>query len=261
MNCQIPHLLTRWIDTKAVLEQNRESVNFRFIENMKVERNLYDSLILWPLETETDEFRERSLTGFQGCLEAFRIRRVPIVGYISAPQSRDVVNALRVAVCPHPTVHCEKRCPNQHKPKPHYIAPPCAYVERITDRELFETLLLPGQRSAVFASRSKIITKFYKPQHAIRFFYFHTGREIARIEFPAWVADDAELLARTHALCYDQCVKGDGYPVALAEAHEQAIVRGPERQAFFTLMEREFVRTRQTVPVTQKAVNKRTRRI
>ena len=122
------------------------------------------------------------------------------------------------------------------------------------------SLLEPGERSAIFGSRSQILNT-YAPHHRIRFFYLHTGREVARVEIPAWVADDPELLALTHALCWDQARKGDGYPVALAEAHEQAIVRGAEKAAFFQMMQRAFVATGQPVSTTQKALSKRARRI
>jgi hypothetical protein len=218
------------------------------------------SLILWPLETETETFRAEALEQFQAHLALAQQNRVPLVGYISLPQSRDVVNSLRVFRCPKESANCDRYCPNRNKPKPDFIAPPCSGTERITDADLFRQALQPGERSAVFGSRSKILFQ-YAEEHRICFFYLHTGAEIARVEIPAWVADDPELLQQAHALCMDQAQKGGGYPVALAEAHEQAIVRGPERDAFFTLMERAFVTTHQTVTTTQKALAKRARRV
>ena len=186
--------------------------------------------------------------------------RVPIAGYISAPQSRDVVNALRVFACPHELSNCDRFCPQHSKPRPEYVAPPCAGTEMVRDADLFARLLQPGERSAVFGSRSQILNA-YAPSQRIRFFYLHTGREVARVEIPAWVSDDPELLQLTHTLCWDQARKGDGYPVALAEAHEQAIVRGAEKAAFFQMMQRAFVATGQPVTTTQKALSKRARRI
>jgi hypothetical protein len=222
---------------------------------------LFDgSLILWMLETEQEQFRLDALDAFQSYLESARKRRVPFAGYISKPMSRDVVNALSVFRCPHPEANCDTFCPNRSKPKPIYKPPDCAGTGRVTDAELFALSLQPGQRSAVFGSQSKIL-KQYDPIHRIRFFYLHTGREVARVEIPDWVAEDAELLDRTHALCYDQTQKGDGYPVALAEAHEQAIVRGAERTAFFHLMEQRFVTSHLPLSGTQKAVSKRARRV
>lgn len=218
------------------------------------------SLILWPLESEKETFRVESLQTLQSHLETAREHRVPVAGYISKPASRDVVNALRIFRCPHPRADCDHYCPNRSRPKPDYVAPDCAGTERITDADLFAQILAPGERSAVFGSRSKILQE-YEVAHRICFFYLHTGREVARVEIPHWVAADAELLAWTHTLCCDQARKGDGYPVALAEAHEMAIVRGAERDAFFRLMEREFVQSHLPVAVTRKAISKRARRV
>ena len=44
------------------------------------------------------------------------------------------------------------------------------------------------------------------------------------------------------ALCA-QVNKGYGYPVALAEAHNQAVVRGADRSSFFALLEQELIKT------------------
>ena len=218
------------------------------------------TLILWPLETESERFRAETLNAFQAHLETARQHRVPLAGYISKPASRDVVNALRIFHCPHPRADCDRYCPNRGKPRPEFVAPDCAGTERITDADLFAPLLGPGERSAIFGSRSKILND-YDEVHRTRFFYLNTGQEVARVEIPDWVAADPELLAWTQALCYDQAQKGDGYPVALAEAHELAIVRGVERDAFFRLVEREFVRTGLPVTATRKAISKRARRV
>jgi hypothetical protein len=219
------------------------------------------SLILWPLESERDEtYRGGVLNTFQRYLDIALARRVPLIGYISKPMSKDIVNSLRVSVCPFDAADCDRNCPKSSRPKPEYVEPICAGTERVTDADLFAGLLRAGQRSAIFGSGSKILRE-YEPRHRVAFFYMHTGREVARVEMPAWVANDVELLALTHTLCYDQAQKGDGYPVALAEAHEQAIVRGAERSAFFHLMERHFVTDGLSVETTQKALSKRARRV
>jgi hypothetical protein len=43
------------------------------------------------------------------------------------------------------------------------------------------------------------------------------------------------------AVVVDQCRRGHGYPVALARAHEQAVVGGAERQRFKELVARALV--------------------
>jgi hypothetical protein len=52
------------------------------------------------------------------------------------------------------------------------------------------------------------------------------------------VADSSELLEMVHALVVEQCRKGFGYPVALSEAHEQAVVSGADRAQFWDVVER-----------------------
>ena len=225
---------------------------------------LFDgSLILWTLEGETEDFRQEALQAFETGMETAKQRRVPIVGYISQPQSRDVINSLRVHVCPKPKAQCDSHCPSRSKTGPEFRKPECAGTERITDALLFSQRLAPGERSAVFSTEPKgsKIMRHYSDAHKICFFYLHVGAEIARIEIPLWVAIDPELLAQTHALCYDQTQKGDGYPVALAEAHEQAVVRGAERDTFWHFMEKSTVQHHLPVNGTRKALSKRTRRV
>ena len=70
------------------------------------------------------------------------------------------------------------------------------------------------------------------------FYYLNGGAEIARVEVPDWLADDPELLALSHAMLVKQCELGMGYPVAISEAHEQAVITGHDREEFrrLTLM-------------------------
>lgn len=221
---------------------------------------LFDgSLILWTLENEPDAFRAEALDTMHRHFDAVQACRVPLIGYISRPASRDVVNSLRVAHCPHAEANCDRHCPNRSRPRPHFVAPECAGTEGVRDADLFAEILCEGERSAVFGSTSTILDAY--KQHSVCFFYLHVGVEIARCEIPQWVADDPDLLEAAHALCLDQARKGFGYPVALAEAHEQAIVRNAEKDAFFLLLERMMVTSGQTAAQTQKNVSKRARRI
>jgi hypothetical protein len=66
---------------------------------------------------------------------------------------------------------------------------------------------------------------------------------VARVEFPAWVAEDPELLETALSLTVMQVQKGYGYPVTLAEAHNQAVVRGGDRARFFALLEQQMIRS------------------
>jgi len=224
------------------------------------------SLIAWQLEDETgeDPAKREAMGALLLTLSAAQAARVPLAGYVSGPGSRDVINSLRIgALCPvEPTADC-RRCPHPAD------ALPCAPVRAATDAMLFSALLpCPGDRSPVFTSRGQAtgfsrVLKMYGDAHWVAFFYLNAGPEVARVEVPLWVAEDAGLLNRVHAVCFDQARKGRGYPVALAEAHERAVVRAADRQAFLNLLTRELVRggapAGEAVAPTRKAVAKRVR--
>jgi hypothetical protein len=92
----------------------------------------------------------------------------------------------------------------------------------------------------------------------IYFCYVHIGWEIVRIEFPAWVAEQPTLLDSALSLVLAQVTKGFGYPVALAEAHNQAVVRGGDRTRFFSLLEQQLIQVGlKNVGVSYKEARKR----
>jgi hypothetical protein len=220
------------------------------------------SLIAWHLYDEegTDAAKQEGFDALMAALATAEQAGVPLVGYVSGPASRDAVNALRVTLCPDEPVDC-LRCP---RPKDDSL--PCAPVRRATDASLYARLLAPGERSAVFTSYEQKtgfsrVLRMYRPADWVAFFYLNVGAEVARVEIPAWVAEDADLVARVHAVCLDQARKGRGYPVALAEAHERAVVRGADRQAFLNLLHRAMVHAGAPVVPTRKALAKRTRAI
>src|SRR5690606_25137409 len=95
--------------------------------------------------------------------------------------------------------------------------------------------------------------------YRIGFFYINVGSEIARVEAPDYVLEDQELLDRLHWAIYYQAQKGMGYPVALQEAHHFAVVKREEREAFFRLVEGQFVKQGIPCRVTSKELRKRTR--
>ena len=185
------------------------------------------SLILWGLEAYPEFVTEALLD--KGYLSYFNDmrklnngKRLALASYISFPRSTDVVNALRVALCPHDPPDCDRYCP-QNKQRD------CDMVAGVRDRELFINLLGEGERSALFISQSSVVRKHYG-EHWVYFFYLKVGDEVARVEIPQWVARNENLLSLVHTLVLDQCQRGQGYPVALSEAHEKAVVTGANRE-------------------------------
>ncbi len=214
------------------------------------------SLVLWGLEAFPDFVSDALLgPGYLKYLDEIRElnteRRLAMVSYISLPRSPEVVNALRLAICPFPQPDCDRDCPTGDSRQ-------CQGVAGLTDREVFERLLPENARSALFASRSKVVRKYYG-EHRIYFYYVSVGDEIGRVELPEWVALDPKLLDLSHALVIDQCRRGHGYPVALAEAHEQAVVTGADRENFWRLVETMLARVNISGRTSAKSQRKRTR--
>jgi len=200
-------------------------------------------LIVWTERGQRDEEIRAFVKRFCEMFDVACEKRMPLVGYVSAPGHKDVVGALRSTLCPSGCRHGR--------------TDPCFELSTLTDGVLFRRVLSnPGDRSCLFRSRARS-AQHYPEAHEIWFFYLNAGDEVARIEVPQWVANDRELLDRAHVLSYDQAAKGQGYPVALAEAHNQAVVRGPERAAFFNLVEQAFAQQRIPVRQTRKAIAKR----
>jgi hypothetical protein len=212
------------------------------------------SLVLFGMQNFPDFVKKEILDrGFLNALETLRglslSRRLCLCSYISFPRSDNVINALRVAVCPQETVNCDESCQNGEAA--------CDVLSGINDRMLFDAWLLAGERSALFINPSDILKQY--GSHQVYFFYLKTEEEIARIEVPAWIAQRRELLDLTHALVLDQCRRGQGYPVALSEAHEQAVVTGADRESFWDLIEEAQVEEKLPDQVSLKSRSKRTR--
>ena len=226
------------LDAKRAVEELRGLLNaLREIPEDIPAIGLVDgSLILFGMHRHPD-FVVRQLVDddYVALLDEIRSlssrRTLAIASYISLPRSREVVNALRVGVCPYPVPSCDRECGTIRRDER-----PCdKEVGGVLDRELFAQFLGMNERSAVFGSNADIVRNRYGG-HGVSFFYVRTEDEIGRVEVPDWVAEDEALLGLVHSLVVEQCRLGPGYPVALKEAHEQAVVTGADRQHFVELV-------------------------
>ena len=164
--------------------------------------------------------------------EMARQRPLAVASYVSLPNSAEVANATRLLACPYDVAACEARCGGlPARERPCDVA-----VGGLRDRHLFAQMLAKGERSAVFRGSYRMVDDHYDGQD-VCFFYVNTGEEIGRVEVPSWVAEDEAALGLAHAMIVDQCGKGPGYPTVLMEAHEQAVVTGPDRRLFTELVE------------------------
>lgn len=99
----------------------------------------------------------------------------------------------------------------------------------LTDADLFRELLNPGERSRIFANISQANDTFARqdPANEVCFFYLNPGTfgsNIARVDIPRWVAEDAAAVTAVHSLIYSQCQLLGDYPYVLARADEMAVV-------------------------------------
>ena len=227
------------------------------------------TLILWNLEGKPQDFRAAHLEATLAAMDALREARVPVAGYISQPGSQELINALKLGLCPLAAADCD-RCPYQEENQLRFSREeidalqgdlwqgrglPCSPIEGLSDAVLMRRVLRHGQRTPLYRSASKILSEY--GLHHIYYFYLHVGAEIGRVEVPEWVAADRELLDLVHACLCDQAEKGQGYPVALAEAHERAVVRSADRESFYRFLRDTFVKNDLQTRLSTKSFKKR----
>ena len=181
-------------------------------------------------------------------------RPVAVAAYTSRPRTTEVAGALRLMLCEQADADCNRLCTARHSD-----LTSCDGAAGFDDRELFELLLGPGRRSPLYRS-SHLAARFAlglaTGQEWSHFYYLNGGAEIARVEVPDWLANDPELLALSHAMLVKQCQLGLGYPVAISEAHEQAVISGHDREEFrrltLMLLEQRGLPTGESAKATSK---------
>ena len=212
------------------------------------------SLTQWRI-SEADniadpDVRKQYIDALSRLQEVGNQREFVVASYISRPRAREVVNALRIAICPFDTPNCGTYCRDKAEGER-----PCDSIARVRDRDIFEELFEEdGQRSGIFRSTADEIAEY--GDHLPHFFYMAAENELARVELPQWSLGQTELL---HSLLWDQLQLGDGYPLALAEAHEEAVVRADDRNLFRQLLENEAIQRSTPGRTSAKSEAKRQR--
>ncbi|HMN10913.1 MAG TPA: DNA double-strand break repair nuclease NurA [Bellilinea sp.] len=110
--------------------------------------------------------------------------------------------------------------------------------EGVRDASLFARILGGGERSAVFAVQSRSAERFaqYDPRLALNICFLNVGTTerpwIARVEFPAWVGQNAALLDQLQATLLQQCrqLGSQPFPYCLHRAHELAVVTWADKK-------------------------------
>ncbi|NEO12841.1 MULTISPECIES: DNA double-strand break repair nuclease NurA [unclassified Moorena] len=234
----LAEMACRWVNPPA---PHRDTPNLAIVDG---------SLIYWFLDGMPGEARDRILPPILTAWEQLRAVNVPLIGYLSASRSVEMVNFLRLPACPYETPKCITQCGNLTDKLP------CQVIDPLRDTTLWASLLQPGQRSPLFQSSARILELY--DHHRIYFCYVHVGTEIARIEMPEWVAQNSALLNQALSLMLGQVYKGYGYPIAVSEAHNQAVIKAGDRNRFFALLEQQMIRAGvKNVGISYKEARKR----
>jgi len=209
------------------------------------------SIVLFVLRDRPGGARSTKVRAYLDQLERIRRAGGTVGGFISRPGYSEVTQLLHLA-----SVDGDPKKANE-QPNP---------LERLPDRAIF-TALPPGARSALFASPKEINQECYaRHGHEVHFFYLNLVGEgedpvVARVEVPAWVANDAEKLNLLHGAIIAQArITGD-YPYALARADELAYISSQERAALEDMVMTALIRAGvQSVPSPKAHYKRLTRR-
>jgi hypothetical protein len=187
------------------------------------------SLMQLPLVFSREEAVREVVGRYYGVLQRFEQIGVPVIGYISQPDSQMVMRGVRMLAC-------EREKPCESRPDDDCT---CRPLWSVGDDDLFHHLLPTGQRSAIFEPRFSYMSSEALPSgfDAMLFAYIATDHEAARIEFPGWVAEQG-LLDRALSIILHQCRLGGGYPNALTRAHQFAALHFADRESYFFLLDK-----------------------
>jgi len=190
---------------------------------------------LWGAKDAQENLEfQQSLEKYLAVLQRLHANGGTIAGYVDKPSANLVVRLLEIALLDEADLA---------KVKDSYP------LHRVSDRYLFQTLLKPGERSAVFGMQSRS-ARHYHAELALHFFYLNVGRPgkpwLARIEVPAWVAGNPERLDDLHAVLYHQCqIMGSRpFPYLIHRAHEAAVVSFDEKDQVSQMIVNELYRRR-----------------
>ena len=253
--------------SRDLVDLKREEIEFKdLLEKFLFYKKEYDlkndesvclvdgTIIFWPLEGKPPEVKKYFLDRYLYYLNQFYKNNILIAGFISFPKSKELVNLIKIGLCRFDLVDCIK-C---HKEFDDF---PCKAVDNLIDTKIVRMLLPKKEdnkfyRTTLFYSNSKIIQSY--PDHLKPcFFYLDVGAEIVRIEIPVYIALDKKKLDIVCKVAIDQSLKGNGYPVSLAESHEQAVVKNADREFFYHLIYKLGIEQNRRFFMSQKSIKKR----
>ena len=242
--------------SNALIDGQRDVAELQELARLAQEHNtlptvaLLDNGLLFWLAWQMPERRQRQarqlLDEYLAQLEILRQTGIALAGFICRPRSVAVLLLLHLLSMTETQITDDswRSIPDRG----------------LSDRMVFEHLLAPGERSALFYDNSLLNRSDDFAGHLIHFFYINVGHpgqpEIARVEVPAWVANQPELLDLTQAAIVAQCHVPEGFPYVLVRAHELAVVTLAEKNALDQLVHQALLQRGLVRFVSQKARTK-----
>jgi hypothetical protein len=193
---------------------------------------LTDGMLDIYREPRQDAEFNRRFDDYLASLRALAALRTIVAGYVDKPRADLLVRMLELMD------GSEKDMLVRARERP---------LGGVTDAMLLNGRLQPGMRSAVFGIESSSSEQFNGPLR-LHFFYLNVGIEnipqLARVEIPAWVAEDQDLVNTLHATLLFQCRMTGSvpYPYILHRAHEIAVVGPAEREQIGAMIDIELRR-------------------
>jgi hypothetical protein len=189
---------------------------------------------------------------YMEALSKFCDHGIPHVAYISSSRSRDIVRLLESLVE-------SEMMPDEIGAEELSSEAWRLYnFDYVFDVDVLTSSLPCFHRTAWFESRAPIIVgkPGYPEPLRVAFCYVNVGAEIVRLEIPMWLFKST-MCKEVLGMTLDQALKGHGYPVAISESHEQAVVRGADRDFFVSLLEQHGIGLGVNSSMSQKAFKKR----
>lgn len=183
-----------------------------------------------PLELYHEPRQEKAFEHYfkqyLSALDDLALNQVITAGYVDRPRADLVVKLLEL-VAPE----------NESNERP---------FAGVTDLQLFETILNPGERSAVFKLQSSSADAFTNKK-ALHFFYINVGSvgqpALARVEVPLWVVEDPHAMNLLQSVLVEQSHQAGSrpYPYPLIRAHEIAVVKMDDHNQISEMIEQELL--------------------
>ena len=205
---------------------------------------LDSSLVISFADRLPDEWRGRYVTAMLELLRQAEQLGVPIIGYIDASRSRDLLHLLELASG----------------------LPP---ARQLSDASLLTAHLPWGARTPLMICargsadrrRAGVLESLAEYRRRIGFVYLRTSASAppARLEIPLWVWERG-YLDRVIDLVRAEVIVGNGYPYAIQSADAAAALSGRDREQFETVVSR-FISARGIETLkTAKSISKARRR-